>query len=60
MAPLTDDGRVLIQILRRDTRFNSFQMIKDFPSRGLNRSTLNRLIKKLMQQELQIVRHLNE
>jgi len=24
-------------------------MIKEFPNRGLNRSTLNRLIKKLMQ-----------
>jgi len=47
MAPLTDDDRVLIRILPRDKGFNSFQMIKDFPNRGLNRSTLNCLIKKI-------------
>jgi len=45
MAPLTDDDRVLIRILRRDKGFNSFQMIKEFPNRKLDGSTLNRLIK---------------
>lgn len=47
MAPLTDDDRVLIRILRRDKGFNSFQMIKEFPNRGWNKSTLNRLIQKI-------------
>src|SRR4051812_9947854 len=47
MAPLTDDDRVLIRILRRDKGFNSFQMIKEFPNRGWNKSMLNRLIQKI-------------
>jgi hypothetical protein len=47
MAPLTDDDRVLIRILRIDKGFNSFQMIKEFPNRGWNKSTLNRLIQKI-------------
>ena len=47
MAPLTDDDRVLIQILRPDEGFNSFQMIKEFPNRKWNRNTLNRLIRKI-------------
>src|SRR6218665_3087655 len=34
MAPLTDDDRVLIRILRRYKGFNSFHMIKEFPNRG--------------------------
>src|SRR3954462_8641458 len=47
MAPLTDDDRVLIRILRRDKGFNSLKMIKEFLNRGWNRSTLNRLIQKM-------------
>jgi hypothetical protein len=47
MAPLTDDDRVLIRILRSDKGFNAFQMIKEFPNRGWNRRTLNRLIHKI-------------
>jgi len=47
MAPLTDDDRVLIRILRTDKGFNSFQMIKEFPNRGWNRNKLNRLIRKI-------------
>ena len=47
MAPLTDDDRVLIRILRNDKGFNSFQMIKEFPNRGWTKSTLNRLIQKI-------------
>jgi AraC-like DNA-binding protein len=44
MAPLTDDDRVLIRILRTDKGWNSYQMIKEFPNRGWNRNTLNRII----------------
>jgi len=47
MAPLTDDGRVLIRILLRDKGFHSLQMIKEFPNRLRNRSTLNGLIKQI-------------
>ena len=47
MAPLSDDDRVLIRILRNDKGFNSFQMIKEFPNRGWTKSTLNRLIQKI-------------
>jgi hypothetical protein len=47
MAPLIDDDRVLIRILRTDKGFNSFQMIKEFPNRGWNKNTLNRLIRKI-------------
>jgi len=47
MAPLTDDDRVLIRILRTEKGFNSFQMIKEFPNRGWNKNTLNRLIRKI-------------
>ena len=46
MAPLTDDDRVLIRILRTDKGFNLFQMIKEFPNRGWNKNTLNHLIRK--------------
>ena len=59
MAPLTDDDRILIQILRTDKGFNAFQMIKEFPNRGWNKSVLNRLIRKLMKQELRVVNHVN-
>jgi len=31
---LTDDDRVLIQILRTDKGFDAFQTIKEFPNRG--------------------------
>ena len=47
MAPLTKDDRVLIQILRTDKGFNSFQMINEFPNRWWNKRTLNRLIRKI-------------
>ena len=48
MAPLTEDYRVLIQILRTEKEFNSLQMIRpnEFPNRGWNKRTLNRLIQK--------------
>ena len=62
MAPLTDDDRVLIRILRTDKGFNAFQMIKEFPNRGWNKRTLNRLIqkiRKLIKQELRVVNHVN-
>src|SRR5688572_26326732 len=59
MAPLTDDDRILIRILRTDKGFNAFQMIKEFPNRGWNKSVLNRLIRKLMKQELRVVNHAN-
>ena len=44
---VTDDDRVLIRTLRTDKGFNSFQMIKEFPNRGWNKRTLNRLIQKI-------------
>src|ERR1700733_15228801 len=49
MAPLTEDSRVLIQILRSEKEFNSFQMIRpnEVPNRGWNKRTLNRLIRKI-------------
>ena len=47
MAPLTDDDQVLIRILRTDKGFDAFQMIKEFPNRGSNKNTLNRLIRKI-------------
>jgi len=48
MAPLTEDYRVLIRILRTEKEFNSLQMIRpnEFPNRGWNKRTLNRLIQK--------------
>jgi hypothetical protein len=47
MAPLTDDDRVLIRILRTDKGWNSYQMIKEFPNRGWNKITLNRIIRQI-------------
>lgn len=47
MAPLSDDDRVLIRILRTDKGWNSYQMIKEFPRRGWTRRTLDRLIKQI-------------
>ena len=44
MAPLTDDDRVLIRLLRTDKGWNSYQMIKEFPNRGWTKRTLNRII----------------
>lgn len=47
MAPLSDDDRVLIRLLRTDKGWNSYQMIKEFPRRGWTRRTLDRLIKQI-------------
>ena len=47
LAPLTGDDPVLIRILRTDKGFNAFQTIKEFPNRGWNKNTLNRLIRKI-------------
>src|ERR1700733_11416004 len=47
MAPLTEDDRVLIHILRTDKGFNSFKMINEFPNRGYKKRTLNRLNREI-------------
>ena len=44
MAPLTDEDRVLIRILRTEKRFNAYQMMTEFPSRKWKKMTLNDLI----------------
>lgn len=47
MAPLTDEDRILIRILRNEKLFNAHKMMKEFPSRKWNKRTLNRLIKQI-------------
>jgi len=47
MAPLTDEDRILIRILRTEKRFNAYQMMTEFPSRKWKKRTLNDLIKKI-------------
>src|SRR5215469_10582848 len=51
MAPLTDDDRVLIRILRTDKGLNTYQMIIEFPKRGWTRRTVERLIKQMDETE---------
>ena len=46
MAPLTDEDRILIRILRTEKRFNAHQLMKEFPSGKLNKYALYRLIKQ--------------
>src|ERR1700733_3863254 len=47
MTPLTEDDRFLIQILRTDEGFKSFQIFNEFPDRKWKKRTLNCLIRKI-------------
>src|ERR1700733_10895091 len=47
MTPLTEDDRFLIQILRTDEGFKSFQIFNEFLDRRWKKRTLNRLIQKI-------------
>ena len=46
-APFTDEGRILIRILRAEKVYNAHQMMIEFPSRKWNNYALNRLIKQI-------------
>ena len=46
MAPLTEEDRILIRILRAEKRYNAHQMMIEFPSRKWNKYALHRLIKQ--------------
>ena len=47
MAPLTDDDRTLIRILKTEKHFNAYQMMTEFPTRNWNKDNLNRLIRQI-------------
>ena len=47
MAPLTEEDRILIRILRAEKGFNAHQMMIEFPSRKWNKYALYRLIKQI-------------
>lgn len=47
MAPLTAEDRCLIKCLRVEKGWNAFQMMKEFPLRKWNKSTLKDLIRKI-------------
>jgi len=40
MAPLTENDRTLIPILRIEKHLNAYQMIKEFPARNWSKSNL--------------------
>ena len=46
-APLTDEDRILIRILRAENGYNAHQMMIEFSSRKLNNYALYRLIKQI-------------
>src|SRR6218665_1233813 len=48
MAPLTEDDRTLIRILRIEKHLNAYQMINEFPARNWSKNNLNRLIRQIL------------
>ena len=56
MTPLTKDDRFLIQILRTDEGFKSFQIFNKFPNRRWKK---RKLIEKLMKQVLRVAKYAN-
>jgi|SRR6218665_3150856 len=48
MAPLTEDDRSLIRILRIEKHLNAYQMINEFPARNWSKSNLIRLIRQIL------------
>ena len=47
MAPLTEDDRTLIRILRIEKHLNAYQMTNEFPARNWSKNNLNRLIRQI-------------
>ena len=47
MAPLTEEDRILIRILRAEKGYNAHQMMIEFSSRKWNKYGLHRLIKQI-------------
>src|SRR5678815_2862380 len=47
MAPLTEEDRILIRILRAEKGYNARQLMIEFPSRKWNKYALHRLIKRI-------------
>ena len=48
MAPLTEDDRTLIRILRIEKHLNAYQMINEFPARNWSKNNLDRLIRQIL------------
>src|SRR6218665_1630952 len=48
MAPLTEDDRTLIRILRIEKHLNGYQMINEFAARNWSKNNLNRLIRQIL------------
>ena len=48
MAPLAEDDRTLIRILRIEKHLNAYQMINEFPARNWSKNNLNRLIRQIL------------
>ena len=46
-APFTDEGRILIRILRAEKVYNAHHMMIEFPFRKWNNYALYRLIKQI-------------
>ena len=47
MAPLTEEDRILIRILRAEKGYNAHQIMIEFPSRKWNKCVLHRLLKQI-------------
>ena len=47
MAPLTEDDRTLIRILRIEKNLNAYQMMNEFPARNWSKNKLNQLIRQI-------------
>jgi len=47
MAPLTEDDRTLIRILRVEKHLNAYQMMHEFPARKWSKNNLNQLIRQI-------------
>lgn len=47
MAPLSEDDRTLIRILRIEKHLNAYQMMNEFPARNWSKNNLNRLIRQI-------------
>jgi hypothetical protein len=47
MAPLTQEDRILIKILRIEKEYNAYEMLTEFPARKWNKYALYRLIKQI-------------
>jgi hypothetical protein len=45
MAPLMEEDRILVRILRVEKEYNAHQVLIEFPSRKWNKYDLHRLIK---------------